>query len=167
MASPRADRESRPWTAFTASITFSPSPVIFRLDSRFTTATPSSCSMMRMFSSNRPNRLTASSIRSMLMFCSVMKCTSFVFRMKRSFCFSPRCSRRFSASLLSRFACSRRAASLRLRQNPVPLRGPWAFAFAALHPRCSRRLSASSSQPAPPAPRCGRSPPGTPPAGSR
>ena len=38
------------------------------------------------------------------------------------------------ASLLSRSACSRRAASLRLKQNPVPLRGPWAFAFAALHP---------------------------------
>ncbi len=47
------------------------------------------------------------------------------------------------ASLLSRSACSRRAASLRLKQNPVPLRGPWAFALAPVHPRCSRRLRAS------------------------
>ena len=40
----------------------------------------------------------------------------------------------------SRLACSPRAASLRLRQNPAPPRGPWAFAFAPVHPRCSRRL---------------------------
>lgn len=44
---------------------------------------------------------------------------------------------------LSRFACSRRTASLRLGQNPVPLCGPWAFALASVHPCCSRRLSAS------------------------
>ena len=49
------------------------------------------------------------------------------------------------APTLSRSACSRRAASLRLKQNPVPLRGPWAFAFAPLHPRCSQRLRASYS----------------------
>ncbi len=39
-----------------------------------------------------------------------------------------------------RFACSRRAASLRLGQNPPPLCGGWAFPLAPLHPRCSRRL---------------------------
>ena len=44
---------------------------------------------------------------------------------------------------LSRFTCSRRAASLRHGQNPASLRGPWAFALAPLHPRCSRRLRAS------------------------
>ena len=44
---------------------------------------------------------------------------------------------------LSRFACSRRTASLRLGQNPVPPCGPWAFALASVHPCCSRRLSAS------------------------
>ena len=59
-------------TAFTAHITASPSPEIFKLDSRFTTVTPSSCSMMRIFSSKRPKRLMASSIRSMLMHCSVI-----------------------------------------------------------------------------------------------
>ena len=47
--------------------------------------------------------------------------------------------------LLLRFACSPRAASLRLGQNPPPLRGGWAFSLASLHPRCSRRLSASCS----------------------
>ena len=44
---------------------------------------------------------------------------------------------------LSRCACSRCAASLRLGLVCGPLRGP-AFALAALHPRRSRRLRASS-----------------------
>ena len=43
---------------------------------------------------------------------------------------------------LSRFACSRRAASLRLGLVSGPLCGP-ALALAPLHPRCSRRLRAS------------------------
>ena len=46
---------------------------------------------------------------------------------------------------LSRCACSRRAASLRLGRNPPPLRGGWAFPPASLHPRGSRRLRASFS----------------------
>ena len=46
------------------------------------------------------------------------------------------------ATTLSRFAYSRRAASLRLGQNPPPLRGGCAFVLAPLHPRRSLRLSA-------------------------
>ena len=44
---------------------------------------------------------------------------------------------------MSRCACSRRAASLRLKQNPARLSWPSAFAFAPLHPLCSRRFRAS------------------------
>ena len=47
--------------------------------------------------------------------------------------------------MLSRFACSRRAASLRLGQNQPPPCGGWAFTLASFHPRCSRRLRASYS----------------------
>ena len=43
---------------------------------------------------------------------------------------------------MSRFACSRHADSLRLGLVSGPLCGP-ALALALLHPRCSRRLSAS------------------------
>ncbi len=48
---------------------------------------------------------------------------------------------RLSAYLLSRFACSPRAASLRLGLACGPCRGP-PPALASVHPRCSRRLSA-------------------------
>ena len=47
------------------------------------------------------------------------------------------------ATPLSRFACSRRAASLRLGLVCGPPCGP-ALALASVHPRCSLRLSASS-----------------------
>ena len=43
-------------------------------------------------------------------------------------------------SSLSRLACSRRPASLRLRANPVGLRPPWVLPFAPVHPGCSQRL---------------------------
>ena len=47
-------------------------------------------------------------------------------------------------SLVSRYACSRRAASLRLRLKTDLPRKSWFFAFASVHPRYSRRLRASS-----------------------
>ena len=141
MASPLADRVSRPWMAFTASMTFSPSPEIFRLDSRFTTDTSSSCSIRRMFSSNRPNRLTASSIRSMLMLCSVIGI---------SFCLPP-----FHVKHLFVFTAP----------PPAPPSGE-AWPHTALSPRPPRPPGAyrKSGPRSRPAPRCGRSPPGTPPA---
>ena len=46
-------------------------------------------------------------------------------------------------SLLSRFACSLRAASLRRGTQTGPLRDPWFLSLAAVHPRGLRRLSAS------------------------
>lgn len=46
---------------------------------------------------------------------------------------------------LSRYACSRRAASLRLGLVCKPLCG-FPLALAPVHPRCSRRLRASRKQ---------------------
>ena len=47
------------------------------------------------------------------------------------------------AATLSRFACSRRPASLRLGLVSGPLVRPCAHPFAAVHPGCSQRLTAS------------------------
>ena len=60
-----------PSMALTPYITFSASPDTFSSPSRLTTVTPSSRSMMRIFSSKEPKILTASSIRSMLIVCSI------------------------------------------------------------------------------------------------
>ena len=71
MLSPLADRVSRACTAFSASMTFSGSPEITSSPPRFTTVTWNSDSSRRIFSSKEPNRLMASSMRSMPMRCSI------------------------------------------------------------------------------------------------
>ena len=53
------------------------------------------------------------------------------------------CFARLRASCWSRFACSRRAASLRLGTQTAGLRPSWFVSLAPVHPRCSRRLRAS------------------------
>ncbi len=59
--------------ALTAYITFSAfSPLTFSIESRLTTETSISPSMIRMFSSKEPNTLMVSSSRSRLMLCSVI-----------------------------------------------------------------------------------------------
>ena len=73
MASPLEARVIRFSMALTAYMTPSgSSPATLSMESRLTTATPISCSMMRIFSSKEPKTLMVSSRRSKLMDCSVM-----------------------------------------------------------------------------------------------
>ena len=73
MTSPFADRFIRFSIALTAYMTPSgSSPLTLSTESRLTTETPISCSIIRMFSSKEPNTLMVSSRRSRLMLCSVM-----------------------------------------------------------------------------------------------
>ena len=72
MGSPRFEIVSSALSAFTASIVSSTSPFTRSSPSRLEMVTLNSDSISRTFSSNEPNKLTACSMRSMLMRCSML-----------------------------------------------------------------------------------------------